>query len=51
MGEIDRSINAREAAASIQTMMLGLQVAARGGASASELHTIVSFSVDRLRPK
>lgn len=51
MGEIDRSIDAREAAASIQTMMLGLQVAARGGASASELHTIVSFSVGRLRPK
>jgi AcrR family transcriptional regulator len=48
-GEIETRLDARLAAAFIQTTMSGMQVAARGGASVSDLRAIATFTVDRLR--
>ncbi|WP_095992206.1 TetR/AcrR family transcriptional regulator [Cystobacter fuscus] len=50
-GEIDSSLEPAEAAAFIQMTMTGLQVAARGGAGAEDLHGLARFTVDRLRAK
>lgn len=48
-GEVTSSVQAEDAARFIQMSMSGLQVAARSGARAAELATLVSFIVDRLR--
>ncbi|EPX63349.1 Transcriptional regulator, TetR family [Cystobacter fuscus DSM 2262] len=50
-GEIDGSLEPAEAASFIQMTMTGLQVAARGGAGADDLHGLARFTVDRLRAK
>lgn len=48
MGEVDLALDAREAASFIQLTMSGLQLAARGGASANEIRRISRFAADRL---
>ncbi len=48
-GEIDESLDPEAAAALVQMTMTGLQVAARGGASAEELQALALLMVDRLR--
>jgi AcrR family transcriptional regulator len=48
-GEIDRAMNADEAARFIQMTMTGLQLAARSGASAEALRALARFAVDRLK--
>ncbi len=50
-GEIDDSLDPEQAAGFVQMAMTGLQVAARGGASADDLHGMALFTVDRLRAK
>ncbi len=50
-GDIDGSLDPAEAASFIQMTMTGLQVAARGGAGADDLHGLARFTVDRLRAK
>jgi AcrR family transcriptional regulator len=47
--EIDPSINVKEAARFVQMTMTGLQLAARGGASADALRSLARFVVDRLK--
>lgn len=51
IGEIDDSLDPEQAAGFVQMAMMGLQVAARGGASAGDLHGMALFTVDRLRAK
>ena len=51
LGEVDRSINAREAAAFIQMTMLGIQLGARGGGDAKSLRTLAKFAINRLQPR
>ncbi|RQR33039.1 TetR/AcrR family transcriptional regulator [Burkholderia sp. Bp9143] len=48
-GEIDRSIDAREAAGFVLTTMQGIQLGARAGARQQALRTTAEFVVDRLR--
>jgi AcrR family transcriptional regulator len=48
-GEIDTSMNPREAARFVQMTMTGLQLAARGGASVATLRSLARFAVDRLK--
>lgn len=48
-GEINPALDPAQAAAFVQVTMAGLQVAARGGAAAAELHALACFTVDRLR--
>lgn len=50
-GETDPSIDPQEAAGFVQIAMSGLQIAARSGAAAPELHKLAAFAVDRLRAK
>ena len=47
-GEIDPAVDLQNAAAFIQMTMNGLQVAARGGASAADLRRMANFAVDRI---
>jgi TetR/AcrR family transcriptional regulator, transcriptional repressor for nem operon len=49
--EIDPQLRPEDAAAFIQAMMAGLQIAARGGADLAGLRRQASFCVDRLRLK
>ena len=49
-GEIDPDFDAREASAFIQMTMTGLQLAARSGASASDLKAMARFAARRLKP-
>jgi TetR/AcrR family transcriptional repressor of nem operon len=49
-GEFDPAMDPAQAAAFIQMTMSGIQLAARGGASAEDLRTMARFAVDRLRP-
>ena len=48
-GEIDTSMNPKEAARFVQMTMTGLQLAARSGASADVLRSLARFAVDRLK--
>jgi TetR/AcrR family transcriptional repressor of nem operon len=48
-GEFDRSMDPREAARFIQTMMSGIQIGARGGAGAEDLKRMARFAVNRLK--
>lgn len=48
-GEIDSAMNVKEAARFVQMTMTGLQLAARGGASADALRSLANFAVDRLK--
>lgn len=50
-GEIDPTMNTEEAARFIQMTMTGLQLAARGGASADALRSLAQFAVDRLKTR
>jgi len=47
--EIDPSIRPEEAAGFVQTLMAGLQIAARGGADFQQLRKLAMFGVDRLK--
>ncbi|HUA08397.1 MAG TPA: TetR/AcrR family transcriptional regulator [Candidatus Acidoferrales bacterium] len=47
-GEVDAAMDVHDAAAFIQMTMNGLQVAARGGASADDLRRIAHFAADRI---
>jgi len=47
-GELDPRMNPDAAAGFIQTIMAGLQVAARGGAGAEALRAMARFAVERL---
>jgi AcrR family transcriptional regulator len=48
-GEIDASMNPKEAARFVQMTMTGLQLAARSGASAAALRSLARFAVARLK--
>jgi AcrR family transcriptional regulator len=48
-GEIDAEMNPQTAARFLQMTMTGLQLAARGGASAKALRSLARFAVDRLK--
>jgi TetR/AcrR family transcriptional regulator, transcriptional repressor for nem operon len=49
--EVDRAIDAREAAAFLQMTMQGIQLAARAGGDTKSLGTLVKFAIDRFRPR
>ncbi|SCM71419.1 Transcriptional regulator, TetR family [uncultured Pleomorphomonas sp.] len=51
LGEIDADLDPKQAAAFVQVTMTGLQLAARGGAGAQELHALAAFAVERLKAK
>ncbi len=51
LGEIDPGLDAAQVAALVQITMSGLQVAARAGAGANELHALAAFAVERFRTK
>lgn len=50
-GDIDPTIDAKEVAAFVMLTMSGLQLAARSGAGAKELHRQARFAADRLKPR
>ncbi|HEY0802956.1 MAG TPA: TetR/AcrR family transcriptional regulator, partial [Steroidobacteraceae bacterium] len=50
-GEVDPSINGREAAAFVQMTMQGIQLAARGGGDAKSLRALAKFAISRLKPR
>ena len=50
LGEIDPSINSREAAGFVQMTMQGIQLGARGGGDARSLRALAKFAISRLRP-
>ncbi|MET0334317.1 MAG: TetR/AcrR family transcriptional regulator [Rhizobacter sp.] len=49
LGEIDASLDVRKACALLQTVMTGLQVSARAGASVQAMHDVAQFAIDRLK--
>jgi hypothetical protein len=49
VGEIASAIDADHAARFVETAMLGLQVAARAGATATDLRATAAFAIARLR--
>jgi AcrR family transcriptional regulator len=50
-GEIDASINSREAASFLQMTMQGMQVGARAGGDVRSLRTLAKFAISRLQPR
>lgn len=50
-GEIDPALDPLEMGGFIQLTMTGLQLAARAGATAAELHTLARFAADRLQAR
>jgi len=50
-GEVDRAINAREAAAFLQMTMQGIQLGARAGGDARSLRALARFAISRFRPR
>ncbi|MGT0195245.1 TetR/AcrR family transcriptional regulator [Burkholderia pyrrocinia] len=50
-GEIDRAVDAREAASFILTTMQGIQLGARAGSKLQALRTTAEFAADRLRAR
>ncbi len=51
LGEIAPDLDPLKAASFIEITMSGLQLAARGGAGADELHALAAFAVERLRAR
>jgi len=51
LGEVDPDLDPEQAASFIEITMTGLQLAARGGAGANELHALAAFAVERFRAK
>lgn len=51
LGEIDPAIDIEQAASFVEITMTGLQLAARGGAGAKELHALAAFAVERFRAR
>lgn len=51
LGEIDPGLDAEQAASLIEITISGLQLAARGGAGADELHNLAAFAAERFRAK
>lgn len=50
-GEVDPTIDAREAASFIQMTMQGIQLGARAGGDAKSLRMLARFSINRLRSR
>ncbi|MEX3947612.1 TetR/AcrR family transcriptional regulator [Paraburkholderia sp. EG287B] len=50
-GEIDTSLDARQAAAFVLMTMQGIQLAARGGSDAKSLRALARFAIDRFRAR
>jgi hypothetical protein len=50
-GEVDVTIDAREAAAFLQMTMQGIQLAARAGGDAKSLRALARFAVNRFKPR
>jgi TetR/AcrR family transcriptional regulator, transcriptional repressor for nem operon len=50
-GEVDPAMDVKEAARFLQMTMTGLQLAARGGASADALRTLAHFAIGRLKAR
>lgn len=50
-GEIDSTIDAREAAAFLQMTMQGIQLGARAGGDAKSLRVMVRFAINRFRAR
>jgi TetR/AcrR family transcriptional regulator, transcriptional repressor for nem operon len=50
-GEVDPTIDAREAAAFLQMTMQGLQLGARAGGESKHLRALARFATDRLRSR
>ena len=50
-GEVDPAMDVKEAARFLQMTMTGLQLAARGGASADALRTLARFAIGRLKAR
>jgi AcrR family transcriptional regulator len=50
-GEVDRAIDAREAAAFLQMTMQGIQLGARAGGDAKSLRALARFAINRFRPR
>ncbi|MGB8417433.1 TetR/AcrR family transcriptional regulator [Paraburkholderia sp.] len=50
-GEVDPTIDAREAAAFLQMTMQGIQLGARAGGDAKSLRVLVRFAINRLRSR
>jgi len=50
-GEVDRAIDAREAAAFLQMTMQGIQLGARAGGDAKSLGALARFAINRLRSR
>lgn len=51
LGEIDPQLDAGQAASLVGITMSGLQLAARGGTGAGELHALAALAVERLRAR
>ena len=51
LGEIDPEIDIEQAASFVEITMTGLQLAARGGGGARELHALAAFAVERFRAR
>ncbi|CAI9417873.1 HTH-type transcriptional repressor ComR [Pleomorphomonas sp. T1.2MG-36] len=51
LGEIDPEIDIEQAASFVEITMTGLQLAARGGGGAKELHALAAFAVERFRAR
>jgi TetR/AcrR family transcriptional regulator, transcriptional repressor for nem operon len=51
LGEIDPDLDPSQTASFIEITMAGLQLAARGGAGADELHALAAFAVERFRAR
>lgn len=50
-GEIDSTLDAREAAAFLQMTMQGIQLGARAGGEVKSLHMLAQFAINRLKPR
>ncbi|TDG02573.1 TetR/AcrR family transcriptional regulator [Paraburkholderia guartelaensis] len=50
-GEIDTSLDARQAAAFLLMTMQGIQLAARGGSDAKSLRALARFAIERFRAR
>jgi AcrR family transcriptional regulator len=50
-GEVDPTIEAREAAAFLQMTMQGIQLGARAGSDAKSLRVLARFAINRFRPR
>lgn len=51
IGEIDPALDIEQTTSFLEVTMNGLQLAAKGGAGAKELHALAAFAVERLKAK